>query len=415
MPAPTQSTPSGAGPPGQGPLAGMRVIETGAFIAGPFCAHLLADWGAEVIKVEPPGGGDQLREWGARYRGVGLWWSLMGRNKKAITLDLRRPAGQALLARLVERADVLIENFRPGTLEGWSLGPERLRELNPRLVLVRVSGYGQTGPYRTRAGFGAAAESMGGLRHLTGFPDGPPVRSGVSIGDQLAALYGALGALAALYRRDHGAGHGDVVDVAIYEAVFSVLESTLLEYDKLGVVRGRYGSRVPNIAPSNVYPALGGEYVVIGGNADTVFRRLCAAIGRPELAEDPRFATNAARGETTHQAELDRIIGEWTSERTPAAIEAHLAAAGVPASRIYTIADIAADPHFAARKMLVEVFDERIGETVKQPGVVPKFAEAPGTIAWAGPPLGAHNDEVYGDLLGLSDAERAALRAEGII
>ncbi|MFN7174350.1 MAG: CaiB/BaiF CoA transferase family protein, partial [Thermaurantiacus tibetensis] len=335
-----------------GALEGLRVLEAGTLIAGPFCGQLLADHGAEVIKIEPPParrpGGDPMRQWG---QGKPVWFPVIARNKKTITLDLSDPRGQALVRRLVRRADIMVENFRPGTLEGWNLGWEALRAENPGLILVRVSGYGQTGPYARRAGFGAIGEAMGGLRALVGEPDRPPARVGISIGDSLAATFACLGALMALHHR-HRTGEGQVVDSAIYEAVLAVMESTVPEYTEAGVVRERSGSILPGNAPSNVYPCRDGE-ILIGANQDGVFRRLCEAMGAPELARDPRYATHAARG--ANQAELDARIAAWTGGLAVAEALARLEAAGVPAGRLYRVPDMLEDPHFAAREALVAV------------------------------------------------------------
>ena len=398
-----------------GPLAGVRVVELGSMIAGPFCGHLLADFGAEVIKIEPPGQGDVMRQWGGVYKGLGLYWPIIARNKKSITLDLRQPAGQELARRLLARSDVAVENFRPGTLERWGLGYEVLCRENPGLVLVRVSGYGQTGPYRDRAGFGAIGEAMGGLRYLSGEPGRPPVRVGVSLGDALAGTLGCLGALLALYARDgrRATGRGQVVDIGIYEAVWAYMESILPEYDKLGRIRERTGSILPGVAPSNVYPTAGGEWVLIAANADNVFRRFAEAIGHPEWAADARFATHLARGR--HQQELDDLIAQWTSTRAIDEILALLDQAGVPAGRIYSARDIARDPHYAARGMIASVFDPQLGEEIRVQGIVPKLSATPGSIRASGPALGEHNREVYCDLLGLSEPELARLAAEGVV
>jgi succinyl-CoA--D-citramalate CoA-transferase len=391
------------------------VFELGGLIAGPFCGHLLADYGAEVIKVELPGEGDLMRQWGGLYKGMGLYWPILARNKQAITLDLRQPAGQVLFRRIAAHADVVIENFRPGTLERWGLGYDALAEANPGLILVRVTGYGQSGPYRDKAGFGAIGEAMGGLRYLTGEPGRPPVRVGVSLGDAMAATMGCIGTLLALYARDgrQATGRGQVVDVAIYEAVWTYMESILPEWKKLGAVRERTGSTLPGVAPSNVYPSREGEWVLIAANADAVFRRLADALGHPEWALDPRFATHHARGE--HQALLDSLIAEWTSQAAATEILARMDEAGVPAGRIYTARDIAQDPHYAARGMIVEQRQPELGETVPMQGVVPKLSDTPGTLHSPAPALGEHNAAVYGDLLGLTSAEREKLHADGVI
>jgi formyl-CoA transferase len=397
-----------------GPLAGIRVVEMGQLIAGPFCGQLLGDMGADVIKLEPPGevgrgGGDPMRVWG---RGdYPLWWEVVARNKRSVSCNLRTPEGQALARQLIATADILIENFRPGTLEKWGMAPDVLMIDNPGLIIVRVSGYGQTGPYSSRAGFGGIGEAMGGWRAIVGDPDRPPSRMGVSIGDSLAATYGALGALAALNHR-HATGRGQVVDSALYEAVLQVMESLVPEYVASGYVRERSGSILPGIAPSNVYPARDGEYL-IGANQDTVFGRLCAAMGRPELATDPRFATHVARGR--HQAELDAIIGEWTATLTMAELEARMVEAGVPAGRLYRPADMLADPHFQARDAIIGLPHPRWGE-VKMQNVFPKLSATPGRVRRPAPErIGQDNVAVYGELLGLRSEQLADLAARGVI
>lgn len=403
---------AGAGP---GPLAGVRIVELGQLLAGPFTGRLLGDLGAEVIKVEPPGQPDPIREWGkARYRGRSLWWPVQSRNKKCVTLNLRTERGQELLVELVKHADVLTENFRPGTLEKWNLGWERLSEANPRLVLCRVSGYGQTGPYAKRAGFASVAEAMGGIRHINGFPDQPPPRMHISLGDSLAAMFAAQGILAALYWRDAlGGGRGQVVDVSLLESSFALLESIVPEYDRLGIVRGPQGTNLKGIAPSNIFRSRDGKWIVIAANGENVFRRLCAAIGRPELADDPRFATHLARGE--HQDEIEGIVAAWAAERDAGEIDSVLNEAGVICGPVYTIADIFADEHFRAREMLVEHEDPEFGEYLG-PGIVPKLSETPGAVRWSATwEEGSHNGEVYGDLLGLSDQELTALKGEGVV
>jgi succinyl-CoA---D-citramalate CoA-transferase len=385
----------------------------GSLLAGPFCGQLLGDFGAEVIKVEPPGKGDPMRVWGRhRKNGRTLWWPVIARNKKSVTLNLREEEGQDLARRLIAEADVLVENFRPGTMERWGLGYEDLRETNPGLVMVRVSGYGQTGPYRDQAGFGAIGEAMGGIRHVTGFPDQPPPRTGVSMGDSLAATFGALGALTALYSRERNGGRGQVVDVGIYEAVLALMESTIPEYALTGHVRGRTGTVLPFVAPSNIYPTKDEDYVLIAGNADTVFGRLAGALGHPEWAEDERYATHHARGE--NMEELDAMISAWTKERTSEEILDAMAGAGVPSGKIFTAEDMMSDPHYAARENIVEVEDPEIGEIPMQ-NVVPKLSETPGKVERTGPKLGEHNEEVYGGLLKLSQSETSELGSRGII
>ena len=395
------------------PLEGVRVIEMGSLLAGPFCGQLLADFGAEVIKVEPPGKGDPMRVWGRhRKEGRTLWWPIIARNKKSVTLNLREEEGQDLARRLVAQADVLVENFRPGTMERWGLGYEGLSELNPGLVMVRVSGFGQTGPYRERAGFGAIGEAMGGIRHVTGFPGEAPPRVGISLGDSLAATFGTLGALTALYHREAHGGRGQVVDIGIYEGVLALMESTIPEYVLTGHVRGRTGSVLPFVAPSNIYPTNDEDYVLIAGNADTVFGRLAEALGHPEWAEDERYATHHARGE--NMEELDRMISEWTKERTGDEVLKIMAEAGVPAGKVFTAKDMIEDPHYAAREDVIAVEDPDIGEFPMQ-NVIPRLSETPGKVRWTGPKLGQHNDEVYEKVLGLGEEERDGLRKRGII
>jgi formyl-CoA transferase len=400
---------------GPGPLAGIRVLELGMLLAGPFTGRLLGDMGAEIIKVEPPGKPDPLREWGkARYKGRSLWWGVQSRNKKCVTLDLRTEKGQELLLELAKRSDVLVENFRPGTLEKWNLGWDELKEANPELVLCRVSGYGQTGPYGPRAGFASVAEAMGGLRHLNGFPGEPPPRVQLSLGDSLAGMFAVQGILAALYRRDAlGGGRGQVVDVSLLESCFALLESTVPEYDRLGIVRGPGGTGLKGVAPSNIFQSQDGKWMVIAANADNVFRRLCAAMGSPELADDERFSTHLARGE--HQEEIEAIVAEWAGGLDAEDIDRVLNEAGVICGPIYTIADIFADEHFRARDMLVEHEDPEFG-TYIGPGIVPKFSETPGAVRWSATwEHGSHNRDVFGGLLGLSDGALAALRAEGVL
>jgi succinyl-CoA--D-citramalate CoA-transferase len=395
------------------PLEGVRVVEMGSFLAGPFCGQLLADFGAEVIKVEPPGKGDPMREWGRhRKEGKTLWWPIIARNKKSITLNLREAEGQKLARKLIAEADVVVENFRPGTLERWGLGYEDLSGTNPALVMVRVSGYGQTGPYRDQAGFGSIGESMGGIRHVTGFPDRPPPRVGISLGDSLAATFGALGAVTALYNRDTRGGRGQIVDVGIYEAVLALMESIIPEYALAGHVRGRTGAILPFVAPSNTYPTSDGDYVVIGANADTVFARFAKAIGHPEWAESERYATHNARGE--NQEELDERISAWTREHAAEEVLEAMREASVPAGKLFTAKDMVEDPHYEARENVVIVEDPEIGPFPMQ-NVVPRLTETPGKVRWAGPALGQHNDEVYGELMKLSEEEQTALRERGVV
>ncbi len=385
-------------PASQASLGGLRVLELGHIIGGPFCGHLFADHGAEVIKVEPPGAGDPMRQWGGLYKGVGLYWSIIGRGKKSITLDLRVNSGQSTLRELVRTADVVIENFRPGTLERWGLGWDELRAINPRLIMVRITGFGQDGPYRDRAGFGSVAEAMSGFRYLSGEPGRPPVRVGISLGDALAATQGFIGAMLALYARDRpgGLGRGQLVDVALYEAMWMYMESTVAEYTKLGTVRGPTGSVLPGIAPSNVYPTADGDWVIIGANQDSVFRRLAEAMGHPEWARDGAlYSTHLGRGGAQH--ELDAAIAEWTATLPATELLERLADAGVPSGRIFTARDIVGDPHYAARDMIVEVPEPGLGgESVQMPGIVPKLSETPGVLRRGAPLLGEHNDEILG-------------------
>jgi crotonobetainyl-CoA:carnitine CoA-transferase CaiB-like acyl-CoA transferase len=397
-----------------GPLAGVRVVELGQLIAGPMAGRMLADFGAEVIKVEPPGTGDPMREWGLnRFKGHGLWWPLQSRNKKLVTLDLRQGRGRELLLQLAGRSDALVENFRPGTLERWGLGPEQLHEANPGLVIARVSGYGQTGPYAQRAGFASVGEAMGGLRYLNGYPGQVPPRPGVSLGDSLAAMFAVQGILMALYQRDVHGGRGQVVDASILESCFAMLDSTVPEYGKLGVVREPQGSRIGSAVPSNVYTTRDGKYLAVAANADNIFRRLCAAIGRPDLADDDRFANHWARFE--HVDELDSIVGDWVGEHDAAEADRILNEAGVVSGPVYSIADIFEDPHYRAREMLVTMRDEVLGEVVV-PGVVPKLSETPGELRHAGSwELGRDNRGVYIDLLGLDERQLSELAAQGVI
>jgi formyl-CoA transferase len=393
-----------------GPLQGVRVLELGSLIAGPFCAKTLADFGAEVVKVEPPGEGDPLRRWRRMRNGTSLWWQVQSRNKKSITLDLRQAAGQAVVRRLARASDIVIENFRPGALERWNLGWDVLSKENPKLILVRISGYGQTGPYRERPGFAAIAEAFGGLRYVTGFPDRPPVRPNLSIGDTLASLHGVIGALLALHHLKNG-GQGQVIDVALYESVFNVMESLLPEYDAQGVVRERSGSTLPGIAPSNLYPCRDGRYVLIAGNADSLYHRLMTTVGREDLRDDPGLARNDGRA--ARMAEIDTAIAAWTVERTQEAVLAAMEQAEVPAGRIFSAADIAADPHYAARGMIEQIVAGD-GEPLKVPGIVPKLSATPGAIRSPAPALGEHTDEILGTL-GYSAAEIAELRKDKIL
>ncbi len=391
-------------------LEGLKVIELGQLIAGPFAGKFFAEFGAEVIKVEPPGG-DPLRKWRKVHRGTSLWWYVQNRNKKSVTVDLRRPEGQEIVRRMAADADLVIENFRPGTLEKWGLGYERLSAVNPRLVMLRLSGFGQTGPYRDLPGFGAIGESMGGLRYVTGYPDRPPVRPNLSIGDALAALHGVIGALLALRHRDATGGKGQVVDVALYEAVFSMMEGALPEFDMFAELRERTGSNLTGIVPSNTYPTKDGKHIVIGANADSIFRRLMEIMDRRDLASDPGLADNAGR--STRADELDAAIGEWTCRHSGEELIALLNAAQVPNGKIYSMADIVQDPQYLARNMIREVILSD-GATLKVPGVVPALSETPGELEWVGPALGEHTAEVLA-AHAYGETEIAALRERGIV
>jgi formyl-CoA transferase len=394
-----------------GPLDGIRVLELGQLIAGPFASRLLAEFGADVIKIEPPRTGDPLRKWRMLHDGTSVWWASQSRNKRSVTLDLRDPEGQAIARRLAAEADVVIENFRPGALEGWGLGWDTLHELNPKLVMLRVSGYGQTGPYRDLPGFGVIGEAMGGLRHLSGEPGRTPVRVGVSIGDSLAALHGVIGILLALRHRDQQGGEGQMIDVALYESVFNMMESLLPEYSVFGAVREAAGSSLPGIAPSNAYRCRDGKFALIAGNGDSIFRRLMEVIERPDLAADPELAQNDGR--VANVERLDAAIGAWTAQHSLDDVLARLNEARIPAGKIYDIADIAADPHYRARDMILDsTLDD--GTPVQLPGVLPKLNATPGTVRTRAPALGEHTDEVLASL-GLDDAQRATLRERGVI
>ena len=392
-------------------LQGIRVLELGTLIAGPFAARILGEFGAEVVKIEQPGEGDPLRNWRMLHQGTSLWWHAQARNKRSVTANLRTPEGQEIVRALALRSDVVIENFRPGALEKWNLGFSELAKDNPGLVMVRLSGYGQTGPYRDRPGFGSIGEAMGGIRYLTGHPDRPPARAGISLGDSLAALYGVIGALLALHHREKNGGRGQMVDVALYEAVFSLLESTLPEYGMTGFVRERSGGALPGIAPSNTYPCSDGAFVVIGANGDAIFKRLMGAMGRPDLAGDAALANNAGR--SARAAELDAAISEWTARFDLTEVLRLLHQAEVPAAPIYSIADIVKDAHYQARQMIekVRTFD---GDEVLLPGIVPKLSDTPGETRWPGPKLGEHTAEVLSEL-GYDEARQKALREKGII
>ena len=391
-----------------GPLADLRVVEMGSLIAGPFCGQLLGDMGAEVVKIEPPGEGDPMRQWG---RGQPVWWEVIARNKKSVSINLRVPEGQALARRLINEADILVENFRPGMLETWGLSPASLIEANPRLIVVRMSGYGQDGPYAQRTAFGLIGEAMGGWRHIVGDADRPPSRMGVSIGDSLAATYGCLGALSALHHREK-TGQGQVVDSALYEAVLQVMEALVPEYTVAGMMRERSGAILPGIAPSNVYTAKDGDYL-IGANQDAIFRRLCAAMGQPALADDPRYTTHVARGQ--NQAELDALINAWTATLAVDDLEVLLIEHGVPAGKVYRAPEMLNDPHFAAREALLTLPHPRWGEITMQ-NVFPKLSETPGAVRSLAPQsVGEHNADILGGRLGLSPDDLAKLHRDGVI
>lgn len=412
MPGQTSTTAAQTTPTATGPLVlqGLRVVEMGQLIAGPFCGKTLGDFGADIIKIEPPGSGDPLRNWRLLKDGTSVWWQVQSRNKRSLALDLREREGQDIARRLLAEADVLIENFRPGTLEGWGMSPQELHALNPGLIILRISGYGQTGPYRDLPGFGVIGESMGGLRQLTGEPGRVPVRCGISIGDTLAALHGTIGVLLALYHRKAHGGPGQVIDVALHEAVFNCMESLIPEYSVFGAVREAAGSALPGIAPSNAYPCTDG-WVLVAGNGDSIFKRLMQAIGRDDLATAPDLAHNAGR--VARVDEIDAAISAWTSPRPVANVLHTLAAARVPAGKVYSARDIAQDPHYRARDMLLEQ-TTRDGYTLTVPGIVPKLSATPGGIRTSAPGLGDDTDAVLEEL-GLSAAQRAALRERGIV
>ena len=395
-----------------GPLAGIRVLEMGQLIAGPFCGQLLADFGAEVVKIEPPKAGDAMRQWGRTdAEGRPLWWPVIARGKKSLTLDLRKPEAQGVVRELAAKTDILVENFRVGRMEEWGLGYDALKAINPALIMVRVTGFGQTGPYADRAGFASVCEAMGGLRYIAGYPDRPPVRAGISIGDTLAGQSGFQGALLALQHR-HVSGEGQMVDASIFEAVLSVMESVVSEYDGGGHVRERSGSFLPGIAPSNAYPTGDGETVIIGANQDSLFRRLSQAMGRPELAEDERFANHRARGR--NQSECDAVVAEWTAKHTAHEIVDLLAEAGVPAGLTYKAPDMLDDPHFQARQSITRVEDPQIGPIAMQ-NVFPKLSASPGGVERTGPKLGEHTDAVLAEWLGYDVETIAALKAANVL
>lgn len=392
-----------------GPLEGVKVLELGSLIAGPFAGRLFADFGAEVLKIEPPKKGDPIRKWRLLHNGNSLWWYVQSRNKKSITLDLKNAEAQAVVKELVKEVDIIIENFRPGTLEKWGLGYEDLKKINPRIIMVRVSGYGQDGPYKDRPGFGSIGEAMGGIRYLTGYPDLPPTRVGISLGDSVAALYAVIGALMALRHRDQISGEGQVVDVALYEAIFSLMESTVPEYDQFGVIRERSGSTLPGITPSNIYLCKDGKYVVIGANGDGIFKRLMIAINRPDILENPLFETNDGRSQKAEY--LDSVIEEWTKSLNLESALKVLEENSIPAGPIYNVEDMVNDPHFQARNMIVELDVENLGK-LKVPGIIPKLSKTPGKIRWAGPKLGEHTEEVLKEKVGLNEKQIAKMKNE---
>ncbi|PCI45454.1 MAG: formyl-CoA transferase [Alphaproteobacteria bacterium] len=395
-----------------GPLKDVRVIELGQLLAGPFCGQLMGDFGAEVIKVEQPGSGDPLRTWGQEIvDGQSLWWPVVARNKKSITLNLRVREGQDIVRELIKKADILIENFRPGTMEKWGLGYEELKKINPGLIMVRVSGYGQTGPYAKKSGYGSIGEAMGGLRYVVGDPTTPPSRMGISIGDELAAVFACIGALMALYNREK-TGLGQMVDSAIYEAVLAMMESLITEYVETKYIRERSGAVLANVAPSNVYPTKDNMMVLIAANQDTVFKRLCAAMDQPELFDDPRYATHHARGE--RQEELDELITTWTLTFTTDDLQTRLDQFGIPQGKIYRAPDMLEDPHFQAREAIVKV-NHPLFKKLAMQNVVPKLSGTPGQIKWAGPTLGQHNDEIYRELLGMAENIVKDFEDRGII
>ena len=394
-----------------GPLSDLRVVEMGQLLAGPFAGQLFADFGAELIKLEPPNQGDPLRVWGKeRTNGKALWWSVLGRNKKSVTCNLRLPEGQQIARDIIATSDVLIENFRSGTLERWGLSPEQLWEINPRLVILRVTGFGQTGPMSKEAGYGAVGEAMGGLRYVTGDPDRMPSRAGISIGDTLAATFGTLGALMALHARNR-TGRGQVVDSALYEAVLAVMESLVIDYDQAEYIRERTGSILPKIAPSNVYPTQDGE-MLIAGNGDSIFRRMAEGMGQPELAEDPRFADHTARGE--NQAELDAVIEAWALTKTSEEVDALMTEHKVPHGKIFRAPEMLEDAQFKARESIVKVMHPQYGEVAMQ-NAFPRLSDTPGLVRWVGPELGQHTDEILKSVLGKTDEEITALRAADVI
>ncbi len=394
-----------------GPLAGIKVIELGTLIAGPFCARMLAEFGAEVIKIETPEGGDQLRQWRKMYEGTSLWWYVQARNKKSVTLNMRSPEGQEIVRQLAKDADIVVENFRPGQLEKWNVGWDRLSAINPKLIMVRLSGYGQDGPYRDRPGFGVVAEAMSGMRYVTGYPEQPPVRLGISIGDGIAALHGVIGAMMALHHRTANGGKGQIVDVALYESVFNMMESFIPEFDVLGFKRERAGNALPGITPSNTYPTRDGKYVIVGANNDSIFKRTMQVINRADLANDVTLATN--NGRVPREKELDQAIEDWTRMHDLTDVLKALEDADIPSGRVYDPEDILNDIHYKARNM-IEQWKLPDGKPMRIPGVMPKLTETPGGTRWLGPTLGEHTAEVLAGL-GYSEAQVAALRVKRVV
>jgi formyl-CoA transferase len=397
---------------GPGPLADLTVVEMGTLIAGPFCGQILGDFGAEVIKIEDPRAGDPMRQWGRSLpKGLSPWWPVIARNKKSVTLNLRTPEGQDLARAVIAKADVVIENFRPGALEKWGLGYESLSALNPRLIMARISGFGQTGPYSQRAGFGLIGEAMGGLREVTGEPDRPPSRAGISIGDSLTGMHAAMGVMMAVHAR-HRTGRGQLVDAALYESVFAVMENLVTEYDLTGYMRERSGPILPGLAPSNVYPCADGQMILIGANGDGVFARLTEAMGRPELKSDPRYVDHPSRGENQH--EIDALVAAWTLTKPLDELLALMETHGVPASRLYRAPEMLADPQFAAREAIVEI-DHPVFGRVKMQNVFPKLSDTPGAVRWVGPTLGEHTEAVLRERVGCAAEQIQALREKGVI
>ncbi len=396
----------------RGPLADVRVIEMGQLVAGPFCGQLLGDFGADVIKIEDPGRGDPMRQWGReKPNGTSLWWPLLARGKRSVTVNLRSKKGQDLIRDIVRQSDVVLENFRPGTLERWGMSYEELSAINPRIVLTRVTGYGQTGPYSSKAGYGSIGEAMGGLRYVSGDPSSPPSRMGISIGDSLAGMFAAFGTMVALHAREK-TGRGQVVDSAIYEAVLALMESLIPDYTQAGYIRERSGAIIPNVAPSNVYGTKDGQLILIAANQDSVFSRLAKAMGREELAMDERFASHSSRG--AHQEALDEIISQWCSTLSIGELEKVLDNFGIPQGKMYRVPEMLEDPHFKARSDIISLPHRIFGEIAMQ-NVVPRLSDTPGYVRWVGPELGEHNDEVFSGLLGMAAHRRQELEGEGVI